>query len=410
MELNLARGSLAGRSRLTILLACTTGNFVGMTPAVTVPLSLFLAPIAEEFAWPRARVTGVITLLAFIAAIVVPFAGRLADRFGARRIILVGHVAFAASLLLLLMANGSVIQFYLIFLVIGIAGAVPTQSLYSKVIAEWYDRNRALCLAIAGGVGSAGGSIVMPVAAAAMYLHVGWRGAFAGMGLLVFAVGSPILFSFLRDAPQRRVADVRDLAGGVDVSLGEAMRSRIFWIVLLAFILGAGCLTAVFTHIVPLLMDRALSLASATAVLSITGLTCASWQIMVGFILDRSRSPQVLIPMFVVAIGGLALLESATTMPLLLLGGAMVGIGLGSEYGGLPYILSRYFGLRAYGAIVGLVFGAVTLAQGIVPFLFDATFDHFGSYRVAVWGVSASLAVGAALILVLPGFAPARER
>ncbi|MDB5582373.1 MAG: major facilitator superfamily 1 [Bradyrhizobium sp.] len=407
--MNIVRESSAGRSRFTILLACTTGNFVGMTPAVTVPLSLFLVPIAEEFAWPRARVTGVITLLALIASIVVPFAGRLADRFGARRIILIGHVAFAVSLLLLLLANGSTVQFYLIFLVIGVAGAVPTQSLYSKVIAEWYDRNRALCLAIAGGVGSAGGSIVMPIAAAAMYAQLGWRGAFAGMGLLVLAIGSPILFTFLRDAPRQRDAVV---TGGdsTDASLAEAMRSRIFWIVLVAFILGAGCLTAVFTHIVPLLMDRAVSMASATAVLSVTGLTCASWQIMVGYTLDRSRTPQVLIPMFLVAVAGLGLLEFAATMPLLLLGGAMVGIGLGSEYGGLPYILSRYFGLRAYGAIVGLVFGAVTLAQGVIPFLFDAIFDHFGSYRVAIWAVAASLAVGAALILVLPPFSRAREQ
>lgn len=385
-------------------MACTTGNFVGMTAAVTVPLSLFLVPIAEEFSWPRSRVTGVVTLLALIAAVVVPCAGLLADRFGARRIILIGHVAFASSLLLVLFANGSAIQFYLIFAVVGIAGAVPTQSLYSKVIVEWYDRNRALFLAISGGVGSAGGATIMPIVAAAMYTQFGWRGAFAGMGFLVLAIGSPILFSYLRDPPERPEANVPQVTSEASGSLRNAMGSRIFWIVLAAFVLGAGCLTAIFTHIVPLLMDRNYSLTTATAVMSVTGLSCASWQILVGYILDRARSPMVLVPMFVVAIAGLGVLEFATSMPVLLLGGAMVGIGLGSEYGGLPYILSRYFGLRAYGAIVGLMFGAVTLAQGIVPFLFDAAYDHFGSYRIAVWAVLAALTTGAALILFLPPY------
>ncbi|HJQ16605.1 MAG TPA: MFS transporter [Allosphingosinicella sp.] len=394
------------RTRIGVLIACTMGNFVSITPAVTVVLSLFLIPISREFDWPRARVTGVIALLAIIAAIVVPIAGRLADRYGARRVILTGHVAFALSMLLLVFANGSVVQFYLIFTVIGIAGAVPIQPLYSKVIAEWFDEHRALALAIAGGVGNAVGSIAMPVAAGLLLSQYGWRHAYAGVGVIVLAIGFPTMFTLLKDAGPRR-AEETDAPILPGATFEEAVRSRLFWIILTALVLGAGSLTAIFTHIVPLLTDRGLPLATATAVLSAAGVACAGWQILVGLILDRVRTARVLVPMFVAGICGLLLIQRADSTIMLLAGGVLIGVGLGSEYGGLPYLLSRYFGLRAYGAIVGAVFGPLILVQGIVPFLFDAGFDHFGSYHEATLAVALALATGASLLLALPRYSVA---
>lgn len=395
------------RERRAILLACTVGNFVSITPAVTVVLSLFLIPIAEEFDWPRARVSGVIAVLSLIGAIVVPIAGRLADRYGARRVILIGHAGFALSFGLFALASNSLLGFYLIFAVIGLFGAVPLQPLFSKVIAEWFDANRALCLAISGGVGNAIGAIVMPVAAGVMLAHFGWRHAWVGIGMIVFAVGFPTLYFLLQDAKPRMEVAGWDDALAVRVpglSLAEALRTRVFWLILTALVLGAGCLTAVFTHIAPLLTDRGFSSALTTAALSTAGLACAGWQILVGFLLDRVRTARVLVPMFVAGICGVLILQYAHAPVAIIVGGALVGIGLGTEFGALPYLLSRYFGLRAYGSIVGAVFGVIMFVQGIVPFLFDASFDHTGSYRQAVQVIAVALAAGAVLLILLPPY------
>ena len=81
-----------------------------------------------------------------------------------------------------------------------------------------------------------------------------------------------------------------------------------------------------------------------------------------------------------------------------------MGLGLGTEYGVLPYFLSRYFGVRHYGSISGAIYGVIVLLQGFTPFLMDLVFDRTGSYRPAIFTIGAGLLAGAVLILRLPRF------
>jgi len=123
-----------------------------------------------------------------------------------------------------------------------------------------------------------------------------------------------------------------------------------------------------------------------------------------GLLLDRIPRPWIAAPFYLVALAGLVLFASTTSYPRLILAGALMGVGLGTEYGVLPYFLSRYFGVRHYGAISGAVYGVTVLTQGIAPFLMDLVFDLTGSYRQAIIVIGAGLLTGALLILRLPPF------
>ena len=81
-----------------------------------------------------------------------------------------------------------------------------------------------------------------------------------------------------------------------------------------------------------------------------------------------------------------------------------MGLGLGTEYGVLPYFLSRYFGVRHYGAISGLVYGVIVLTQGVTPFLMDIDFDLTGNYHIAVVVVCIAMLLGAYLLTRLKPF------
>ena len=109
--------------RLGVVVAATVGNIVSTTPAVSAVFSLFLVPISTEFGWPRATVSGVLLLTAVMSAIIYPIAGRLSDRWGSRRVILFGNVMFAPAIAVLALADGSILQFYLLFALVGAAGA-----------------------------------------------------------------------------------------------------------------------------------------------------------------------------------------------------------------------------------------------------------------------------------------------
>ena len=62
----------------------------------------------------------------------------------------------------------------------------------------------------------------------------------------------------------------------------------------------------------------------------------------------------------------------------------LVGLGQGAEFDILPYAISRYFGLRAFGAIYGSIFAAVTLGGAIGPLVMGVSFDATGSYSMAL--------------------------
>ena len=391
------------RRHLGIVTACTVGNAVSMTPAVHAVFGIFLIPLAAEFGWPRAAISGVFAIFAITGAIVLPLVGRYADRHGARRIALAGNLLLAAAVAGLALADGNIVHFYLSFALVAIAGAIPSTPLLSKVVSDWFDRRRGTMLGISAGLGNAIGSTVMPVAAAIMMPLLGWRGTYVGIAAIVAGIGFPTLFLLLRDAP-RYGGEAGDAPPADGLTLGEAARTPVFWLLIVAIACGAGCLTAVFSHVVPILAERRIPVAAATGVISVFALVTAGWQIAIGTLLDRVPSARVTAPMVVTGVGGLALLALGQGPVALGLAGVLLGIGLGTQYGALPYLIARYFGLRSFGTIIGVMYSAVSLVQGATPILLDHGFDVQGSYRGAVLGLGIALTAGAALLLLLPSY------
>ena len=131
--------TLMDRTRLGIVVACTTGNAISMTPAVHAVFGIFLIPLATSFHWQRAAISGVLGLAAIISAIVLPLTGQYADRHGARGLALGGNLMLATAIALLSLTNGSIVQFYLTFALVAIAGSIASTALFSKVISDWFD-------------------------------------------------------------------------------------------------------------------------------------------------------------------------------------------------------------------------------------------------------------------------------
>ena len=405
----MARLTSLGNSLFTrptgVVVACTVGNGVSVTPMVYTVFGLFLIPIATEFGWPRAGVSFVLLIIAIAGAIGYPIVGRMIDRYGARPVILTGNVLFAASVASVSLTEASRIQFYSAYALIGITAAIPSSVMFTKVIAGWFDQRRGLFLGIAGGLGNGIGAALSPLFVYTLISSYGWRAGFQGIGAAIILIGFPVLYLLLRDPPRgvsRSATEHLEKTAGL--SLTEALRTSTFWIILAAIALGAGCMTAIFAHVVPMLLDRGVSARQATTVLATFSLVTAGWQIGMGYMLDRIPRPWIAAPFYLLALAGLILLESTSSYPLLLLSGMLMGLGLGTEYGVLPYFLSRYFGTRHYGAISGSMYGVIVLTQGLTPFLMDLVFDVTGNYDIAIIAICVGLVLGAILITRLLPF------
>jgi len=373
-----------------VVLASTVGNGLGVTPTVTAAFGVFLVPIATEFAWPRAGVSGAVAVVSLATALASPLAGRLGDKWGARTAVLLGSLGLGLSILSLGVATANPILFYLQFALIGAFGALPGSMLYAKLLAEWFETRRGLWMGIAGGVGNGLGATFMPVLAGIILEATGWRGAFVGIALIILLIGLPLQTLLIpkrmvQPAPGEATAGAEPEFEGIPA--GVAFRSSTFWILATSLPIGGGCLTAMFATIVPLLTDRGFSLETGTTVVAVCGLTCTVWEPTMGALLDRSRSGRILAPCYVIAALGLLCLLRGQTVPWLFAGGMMIGIGLGAEFTPLSYLLSRYFGRRALGSISGLAFGVLLGAGALALVMLNFTYDMSKSYRFAVLAI-----------------------
>lgn len=395
----------ASKDQIGVASACLVGNLISPTPIIYGPIGLFLIPISHEFGWPREEVSGVLGPFALMTALAYPFIGRLADHFGPRRLIRLGNVAFGLCVVALGFSQPNALVFYGLFALIGLVGSLPSSMMYTRVVSGWFDKTRGAILGVTAGLGNGVGATIMPVLALVLMTWFGWRGAFFGLGALVLAAGVPVLALFLKEPPTGRATRAAPAAPLEGMTLPQAARTPIFWLILAAICLCAGCLTAVMAHIVPILTDRQVPVAQSTMVVSVFALVTAAFQIIVGFLLDRAGSPKLVAPLYLTAVAGMLLLELGRGLSAYLLGGALMGVGMGTEYGALPYFISRYFGLRRFGAIAGVMYSGVIVAQGITPYLMDVDFDRYKSYLLSLHAVDLVLLAGATTIALLPRYA-----
>jgi MFS family permease len=395
----------AAATRLAI--AATTGNMVCVTAAISAPFGTFLVPITQELGWTRAAVSGVLGLIAILAALSYPLIGRTMDRVGARPLILGGNVALGLLVASLSQISSNIWLFYLQFGAIGLAGALCASPMIAKVVSNWFDKRRGLMLGVTAGVGNGVGATVMPIVAGLLLPAIGWRATYGAIGLIVLVVGFPVLWLWLHDTPAkaaRAPAVAEPVIEGM--SLREAAATRHFWVLLVAVASGAGGMTAVFTHVVPMMTDRGYGLGAATATIATFALVTAAWQVVTGGLLDRLRTPLLVVPMYGAAMVGLALLQFGQGGLAMTAAGVLLGIGMGAEYGALSYFCSRYFGLKHFGAINAVLYAAVILAQGLTPAVMDLSYGRTGSYDQAALAIIATLGVGMALLFLLPAIGP----
>jgi len=394
-----------------ILFAGTVGSSLSTTATVHAVFGTFLLPLSEAFNWSRASISAVMMIIAVSSAITYPLAGRFSDRHGSRRMIIFGNIVLSLAIAALALTNGSLIQFYLTFLAIGIFGSLPSTPMFARLVAEWFKEHRGFALGFSSGLGNGLGAVIMPIVAAILVSGEGWRAGYLGIAGIMLAVGVPVFYFFLHD-PAPQDLDGAAETGAADmtgVSLREALRTRCFWLLIVAIAAGGGISTAVLSHVVPIVGDRGFSLTTGTAVVTIFALVASAWQIATGTLMDRSAGPRIVVPMYAMAIPGVLLLEYGTSNLHLVLGGVAMGITLGAQFGSLPFFIGRYFGLLNFGTILGVMYSAVIAAQGITPVLLDAAFDSAGTYRYAILAAAGVVAFGSLLLLLLPAYKGAGE-
>jgi MFS family permease len=396
-------------SRWWIVFASACGLLVGTGSIMIFSFGVFIKPVTEDLGISRGHLSTALGSATWLTALACPVVGWLIDRWGTRRIMIPGVLAFALAVagFGLMQAEPAYLVF-LIFGLVGFVGGIQTPVPYAAVVSRWFDRDRGIALGVAtAGVGV--GVALIPQLAAFLIDRLGWRAAYFGLAISVVVLAWLPVLIFVREPSAKEAAanDVEATAspGAVGIETAAALRTWRFWALAIAFFLGVLAINGTIVHVVALLTDRGVPLQVATGALTAAGIAIIVGRIICGWCLDRYRGPYVAIFFFVVPMLGIALLESGWGNPVPLLGAALCGAGIGAEIDLMAFFVGRYFGLKAYGKIYGLMFMLFNVGTGLGPALSGRAFDIFHSYFQIFMAYEAALVVTCLLFVPLGEYA-----
>jgi len=384
-----------------VVLAACLGVMAGFGSLFVYTFAVFVKPLGAEFGWSREAVSRGFGLAAVTLGLVSPLLGRWIDRFGPRRIILPCMTVFGCAIASLALLRSELWQFYLTCIVLGLVGNGAAHLAYSRSISTWFQRRLGLALAFVV-VGAGLGAMILPVFAQTIISRSGWRPAYASLGGLALLFGLPLSWHYIRErGPIRHESTPLAHSG---MTWQQGLRSFAFWIIVAILFVSSISMNGAITHLSALLTDRGITAGDAALCASILGGSSLLGRVGVGWLLDRFFGARVAFAVNLTTAGGIFLLARANSFPAGCLAAALIGVGAGGEAAITPYLLTRYFGLRAFSTLYGLTWTFYAFAAGIGPVILGRAFDATGSYAALLVALAAALALAALMNLLLPNY------
>jgi predicted MFS family arabinose efflux permease len=326
---------------------------------------------------------------------------------------LVGY-GIATACVPLMIQVGGLAGLYVGYALIAGVGAGSNVIAYVRVLSGWFSGPLNNSRGFALGLASAGvplGSTISGPLGVLLIAHFGWKGGYWGLALLPICIGLPIAIFAIRmaahEAESTPGAPVTQRPQHDGHTILEAMATRPFWLMVAIVLLMSSCLQGIGIHTAPLLSDRGLNPNGLAMVLALNGVLGIVGRVGAGYLFDRLFAPLVAVGIFGIAAAASFVLVGVPGLFIAIAATMLVTIGSGAESDFVGYLVGRYFGLKAYGQIFGVIYGMFMVGIAIGPYLFGLAFDHFGDYRIPFALAGSGLVLLCLLLLLMPRFKPA---
>lgn len=381
-----------------------------LTSLSTQGLSTYVGPLQAEFGW-SAGATAAGRSIQQADTFLGPVNGWLVDRFGPRRLMIVGTVLYALSFVLFSQVD-ALWSFYAACLLMALSNSLVGLLVVSFSLNLWFRRRRTAAMGLAVTGFAVAGAVFIPALVWAQATY-GWRMAALGTGVGILLVGVPIML-LMRDAPEpygllrdgdqpgrpgpTGAAHARG-GGLVEFTLRQALRTRAFWYITFGTALAMLVQSALVVHQFPHL-ERALDRETVAFVLAVMNVVNIAGRLIGGALGDRVPKHTLLGVTLVGATLGVLIVAVASSLPLLLLYGAFFGFAWGVRAAVLNSLQGDYYGRAAYGRIVGLTQTLASPASIAAPIVVGIAADAAGGYEAPFLMLTGISAVSAVLFLL----------
>jgi predicted MFS family arabinose efflux permease len=388
--------SVAGtppRLSMTQVLLCGAA-IVTLSMGIRHGFGLWLQPITMDRGWTREHFAFALAVQNISWGVAGLFAGMLADRWGAFRVLLIGGTIYALGLVTMAVATTPLAFTATAGVLLGIAQAGTTYAVIYGVIGRNVDASqRSWAMGVTAAAGSFGQFLMVPLENG-LIVGLGWQGALfalAAMALIVLplAIG-------LREGPLQ--------GGGTQAqqSLGEALREafgyRSFQLLMAGFFVCGFQVVFIGVHLPSYLKDHGLTPDVATTALALIGLFNVFGTYAAGALGQRWPKRYLLSGIYILRAVVIAIFLWLPLTPWsVYVFAAVMGLLWLSTVPPTNAVIAQIFGVRFLSTLGGFVFLSHQVGSFLGAWLGGKLYEANGNYDI-VWGVAIALGVFAALI------------
>ena len=376
----------------------TAAAFAAMftTFGIAYSFGAFLVPVSDELGAGRPATSGVFATTTCALFALGALSGPAVDRFGPRRVVLVGAASLGLGLLLMSSAD-SLWQAYVGHgLGVGLAVACTYVPLVA-VVGGWFERHRTLAIGIAvSGIGL--GTLLVAPLAAALIEQLGWRTAYrvlGGVGVVVVLAVAVVV----RPVP---VAAGAERVPGLAARLRTPTYVRLY----LAGVLLSVVLFVPFVQLPSYAESRGTGEVAAAALVGLIGAASIVGRLALGAAAARLGVLRTYQGCFAVMTGSFLLWTGSPGYPRLALLAVLLGVGYGGFVALGPPLMAELFGVRGLGGLLGVLYTSAALGSAVGPPAAAALVEAAGGYTAVVL---VALVVGGAATAVTLTISPVRD-
>ncbi|WP_407655797.1 MFS transporter [Azohydromonas lata] len=379
---------------MTQVLLCGAA-IVTLSMGIRHGFGLWLQPVTTERGWTRETFAFALAVQNIAWGLAGPFAGMLADRFGAFRVLVGGSLLYALGLVLMGLSTTGLAFTGSAGLLIGMAQSGTTYAVIYGVIGRHVaPEKRSWAMGVAAAAGSFGQFLMVPVENG-LIGGVGWQNALFILGAAALAI-IPLSFGL------REPRAVPAAGGAPQQSMGaaikEALGSRSFQLLTAGYFVCGFQVVFIGVHLPSYLKDRGLEPQVATTALALIGLFNVFGTYAAGTLGQRLAKRHILSAIY--ALRAVAI-TAFITLPLspmsVYVFASVMGVLWLSTVPPTNAVVAQIFGVRFLSMLGGFVFLSHQVGSFLGVWLGGKLFDATGSYDV-VWWIAVALGVVAALI------------
>ncbi|MGN6719348.1 MAG: MFS transporter [Candidatus Binatia bacterium] len=377
--------------------------------------TVFFLPVTNELGLSRAATSLAFSLARAQGSFASPLVGYLVDRYGPKPMMITAALLAGVGYILFSWVHDytSFLGVYLGVISISFtAGFVHAPTIVAN---SWFIRLRARAMTVVSAAVPVGGAIITP-ALAVLIRTMGWRHAALISGLLFLLIGVPLTL-MVRKSPESmgmapdgeplESADMRATSVEKPTTLSDrhvtatqALRSPIFWTLIVSMTARSAAFTTVTTHFIPIMVWKGLSQTEASVLLAGFAIVNLPFHFYLGWIGDFVNKPKLTaICMFLGVISVLPMQWTSSLWALWFFTGLYSVLDAS-----IPVFwaaVGDFFGRKSFGTIRGNMNLFYTWGSILGPFIAGAVYDRTQSYQMVFAGITVALLISTAMAALL---------